>query len=65
MPRYHSECPYVIRKPFGVDCKDGCTMTGRTCLLELGQDCATWTEIQRDWEYDVAAEREREWNAAF
>jgi len=55
MPIYHNDCPYVARKSYGDEVEDHCDMTGHICLLELGQHCATWAEIQKEWERQGAA----------
>ena len=59
MPRYHNECPHVMRKSYGDEAEDHCEMTGQICFLELGQHCATWVEIQKEWAKEAAAVRSK------
>ena len=59
MPRYHNECPYVVRKSYGDESQDYCETTGRICLLEEGLECETWNEVQREWEQEAVAVRSK------
>ncbi|KKL94508.1 hypothetical protein LCGC14_1863950 [marine sediment metagenome] len=52
------KCPHIIRKSAGDESWDFCELTekpsGRIkgCLLESGDVCETWEEIQGEWEND-------------
>lgn len=54
----HYDCPYLIRK-WGLqsgyphltpkwESLAGCEETGKVCLLENGDRCETWEQIQRE-----------------
>ena len=55
-------CPHIRSKRIGEgEWLDYCVETERPsgyinlCLLNIGQSCKTWNEIQKEWENDARA----------
>lgn len=52
-------CPHIIRKWAGDESYDFCELTERPsrrikpCLLESGDKCEIWDEIQEEWAREV------------
>lgn len=44
-------CPHV-RCRCG-ECPNECDLSGHTCVLELGEPCRIWEDIQEQWRQEI------------
>ena len=55
-------CPHIVKKAVGDEAYDLCGLTERpsgrikSCLLESGESCEVWNEIQGEWAKEVKDE---------